>query len=70
MLALVLHQHTFWRLRWGMNQSAAMVGKIPKPGEVDSANIRRPNVQQLPAEHQKILDDIQKKIREEKEKEI
>ena len=34
---------------------------IPKPGEVDSANIRRPNVQQLPAEHQKILDDIQKK---------
>ena len=42
---------------------------IPKPGEVDSANIRRPNVQQLPAEHQKILDDIQK-IREEKEKEI
>ena len=43
---------------------------IPRPGEVDSANIRRPNVQQLPAEHQKILDDIQKKIREEKEKEI
>ena len=43
---------------------------IPKPGEVDSANIRRPNVQRLPAEHQKILDDIQKKIREEKEKEI
>ena len=43
---------------------------IPKPGEVDSANIWRPNVQQLPAEHQKILDDIQKKIREEKEKEI
>ena len=43
---------------------------IPKPGEVDSANIRRPNVQQLLAEQQKILDDIQKKIREEKEKEI
>ena len=43
---------------------------IPKPGEVDSANIRRPNVQQLPTEHQKIFDDIQKKIREEKEKEI
>ena len=43
---------------------------IPKHGEVDSANIRRPNVQQLPPEHQKILDDIQKKIREEKEKEI
>jgi len=51
------------------NKSVAMTG-IPKPGEVDSANIRRPNVQQLPAEHQKILDDIQKKIREEKEKEI
>ena len=43
---------------------------IPKPGEVDSAKIRRPSVQQLLAEHQKILDDIQKKIREEKEEEI
>ena len=43
---------------------------IPKPSEVDSTNIRRLNVQQLPAEHQKILDDIQKRIREEKEKEI
>ena len=43
---------------------------IPKPGEVDSAHIRMPNVQQLLVEHQKILDDIQKKIREEKEKEI
>ena len=43
------------------NKSVAMTG-IPKPSEVDSANIRRPNVQQLPAEHQKILDDIQKKI--------
>ena len=40
---------------------------IPKSGEVDAANIRIPNVQQLLAEHQKILDDIQKKIREEKE---
>ena len=43
---------------------------IPKPVEVDSANIRRPNVQQLSVEHQKILDIVQKKIREEKEKEI
>ena len=43
---------------------------IPKPGEVDSANIRRPNVQQLLVEHQKILDGVQKKIREDKEKEI
>ena len=51
------------------NKSVAMTG-IPKPSEVDSVNIRRPNVQQLPAEHQKNLDDIQKKIREEKEKEI
>jgi len=51
------------------NQSAAMAG-IPKPGEVDSANIRRPNVQQLSVEHQKILDGVQKKIREDKEKEI
>ena len=43
---------------------------IPKPGDIDAANIQRPNVQQLPAEHQKILDDIQMKIKEEKEKEI
>ena len=43
---------------------------IPKPGEVDSANIRRLNVQQLSVEHQKILDGVQKKIREDKEKEI
>ena len=43
---------------------------IPKPGEVDAANIKRPTLQQLPAEHQKVFDDIQKKIREEKEKEI
>ena len=34
---------------------------IPKPGEVDAANIWSPDVQQLPAEIQKILDDIQKK---------
>ena len=39
------------------NKSVAMTG-ISKPGEVDSANIRWPNVQQLPSEHQKILDDI------------
>ena len=29
-----------------------------------------PNVQQLSVEHQKILDGVQKKIREDKEKEI
>ena len=51
------------------NKSVAMTG-IPKPGEVDSANIRRPNVQQLSVEHQKILDGVQKQIREDKEKEI
>ena len=44
-----------------------MAGKIPKPGDVDATNIKRPTVQQLSAEHQKALDDIQKKIREEKE---
>ena len=44
-----------------------MAGKIPKPSDVDAANIRRPTVQQLSAKHQKALDDIQKKIREEKE---
>ena len=47
-----------------------MAGKIPKPSDVDAANIQRPTVQQLSAEQQKALDDIQKKIREEKEKEI
>jgi len=47
-----------------------MASKIPKPSDVDAANISRPTVQQLSAEHQKALDDIQKKIREEKEKEI
>ena len=46
-----------------------MAGKIPKPSDVDAANISRPTVQQLSAEHQKALDNIQKKIREEKEKE-
>ena len=40
---------------------------IPKPGEIDAANIKWPTFQQLSAEHQKVLDDIQKKIREEKE---
>jgi hypothetical protein len=44
-----------------------MAGKIPKPSDVDAANIKRPTVQQLSAEHQKTLDDIQKKIREEQE---
>ena len=43
---------------------------ISKPGEVDAANIKRPTVQQLSAKHQKVLHDIQKKIKEEKEKEI
>ena len=46
-----------------------MAGKIPKPSDVDAANISRLTVQQLSAEHQKALDNIQKKIREEKEKE-
>ena len=44
-----------------------MVGKIHKPSDVDAANIKRPTVQQLSAEHQKVFDDTQKKIREEKE---
>ena len=44
-----------------------MAGKIPKSSDVDAANIQRPTVQQLSAEHQKVLDGIQKKIREEKE---
>ena len=47
-----------------------MAGKIPKPSDVDAANIQRPTVQQLSVEHHKVLDGIQKKIREEKETEI
>ena len=47
-----------------------MADKIPEPSDIDTANIKRPTVQQLSAEHQKALDDIQKKIRGEKEKEI
>ena len=39
------------------NQSAAMAS-IPKPGEIDVNNIKRPTVEQLSAEHQKALDDI------------
>ena len=64
-----LRQHTFWRLR-GQNQSAVMAGKIPKPSDVDAANIQRPTLQQLSADHQKVLDGIRQKIREEKEKKI
>ena len=44
-----------------------MAGKIPKPSDVDAANIARPTFQQLSTEHQKALDDIQMKIRQEKE---
>ena len=34
-----------------------MADKIPKPSDVDAANIKRPTVQQLSVEHQKALDD-------------
>ena len=47
-----------------------MAGKIPKPSDVDAANIQRPTVQQLSADHQKVLDGIRQKIREEKDKKI
>ena len=47
-----------------------MAGKIPKPSEVDADNISRPTVQQLSADHQKVLDGNRQKIREEKDKEI
>jgi hypothetical protein len=57
-------------LRRIKDQSAAMANKIPKPSEVDADNIQRPTFEQLSAEHQKALDDIKKKIREEKEQEI
>jgi hypothetical protein len=48
------------------NKSAGMAG-IPKHGEIDVDNIKRPTIEQLSAEHQKALYDIKKKIREEKE---
>jgi len=47
-----------------------MADKIPKPSDVDAANIQRPIVQQLLADYQKVLDGIRQKIIEEKEKEI
>ena len=47
-----------------------MTIKISKFSDVDDANISRPTVQQLSTEHQKVLNDIRQKIREEKEKEI
>ena len=46
------------------------MASIPKPDDIDATNIQRPTFQQLSAEHQKILYDIQKKIRKKKEKEI
>ena len=46
------------------------MASIPKPGEIDVDNIKRPTVEQLSAEHQKALDDIQKNIIEENEKKI
>jgi len=52
------------------NQSATMAGKIPKPSDIDAANIQRPTFDQLSGKHEKVLDDIQKKIKEEKEKKI
>ena len=47
-----------------------MADNIPKSSEVDANNIQRPCFEQLSAEHQKALDDIKKKIREEKEQKI
>ena len=47
-----------------------MAGKIPKPSDIDAANIQRPTFDQLSGKHEKVLDDVQKKIKEEKEKKI
>jgi hypothetical protein len=52
------------------DQSATIAGNIAKPGEIDAENIQRLNFEQLSAEDHKALDDIKKKIREEKEQEI
>ena len=57
-------------LEKGKNQSAAIAGKIPKPGEINVENITRPKFEQLSAEDQKAIEDIRKKIREELEQEI
>ena len=47
-----------------------MADKLPKYSEVDAEDIQRLTFEQLSAEHQKALDDIKKKIREEKEQKI
>ena len=47
-----------------------MADKLPKYSEVDVEDIQRLTFEQLSTEHQKALDDIKKKIREEKEQKI
>ena len=47
-----------------------MADKLPKYSEVDAEDIQRLTFEQLSAEHQKTLDDIKSKIREEKDQEI
>jgi len=47
-----------------------MADDVPKSSEVDANNIQRPCFEQLSVEHQKTLDDIKSKIREEKDQEI
>ena len=45
-----------------------MAGKIPKPSDIDAANIQRPTFDQLSGKHEKVLDDVQKNIKEEEKK--
>ena len=47
-----------------------MADKLPRYSEVDAEDIQRLTFEQLSTEHQKALDDIKKKIREEKEQKI
>jgi len=52
----------------GRNQLATMAGKIPKSSDIDAANIQRPTFDQLSGKHEKVLDDVQKNIKEEEKK--
>ncbi|CAN6373760.1 unnamed protein product [Urochloa humidicola] len=47
-----------------------MAGNLAKPAEVDASNIQRPKVEETSAEDQKVLEEIRKKIREQKEQEM
>ncbi|CAN6231525.1 unnamed protein product [Urochloa humidicola] len=47
-----------------------MTGNRAKPTKIDPSNIQRPKVEKTSAEDQKVLEEIRKKIREQKEQEM